>query len=270
MKDYYIILDIPPDANQEEILRAFEKNIASLSLGKSQKSADDIEEAYSVLSNPEVRSQYDHVYKISSGLFKNFDGLDISKIVQGAGLRPAQMEENEDVFFDFDDPAVISEVLEKMQAVVADLKKFSFGKKPAWDIAGKSDRNDNVYLDLKISVQESLAGGYKTINYTCRIKCSDCGGLGSRNGGELITCAVCLNDSRKAKRCLACAGLGKYPKDNCPKCKGQGRVTAVRKAEIMVPPKVKNGTILEVAQQGNFGFRNTLSGNLIVRIVVNS
>jgi len=266
-KDYYEILNIPSDANESEVHRAYEVTLSDLNLGKSGKSLNDIEEAYWVLSNPETRLQYDHIYRLSSSLFKNFDGLDASKMVQANGSKHGQVLKDQDDVIDFDDPELVDSVLEKMQEILADLKELPYDKQLAHSVSNLNLTED-IFLDLKLTASEVKNGGYKNIDYTCFIKCSDCNGLGSKHGGSLEVCVLCGGTISVRNPCLVCAGLGKYPRENCPKCMGQGRVLAIRKAEIKLPPKVRSNTILKVAKQGNYGFRNLPNSDLVVRIKI--
>ena len=59
-KDYYLILKIGKDATPEEIEKAFENVVEKLS-GKSKfLEFQDVYEAYSILSQPELRIMYDN------------------------------------------------------------------------------------------------------------------------------------------------------------------------------------------------------------------
>ena len=66
MKDYYRILQITPDASQEEIKKAFRRlaKVHHPDVALEVKEAvfiQDINEAYTTLSNPEKRSRYDWI-----------------------------------------------------------------------------------------------------------------------------------------------------------------------------------------------------------------
>lgn len=63
-KDYYAILEVQKDADPEQIKRAYRKKARRLhpDLNQSSRAKDDfqeLQEAYSVLSDPDLRHQYD-------------------------------------------------------------------------------------------------------------------------------------------------------------------------------------------------------------------
>ena len=226
-KDYYTILGISSEATHNEIHQAYSRSFRP---GLTKESFDELEEAYSVLSNPEVRFQYDQMRK-TFGNFSKSDGLDISRMPQGTGYRTRQNNSGHESVSDADDLYLPEEVLEEAQNIFADLKEMI-----SENLSDLLKVKNDIFLDLKITPQEAENGGSKTIEYICLIKCSDCGGSGYRTAAE-----------------------------NCPKCIGLGKVPANRRAEIIIPPKVKNRTVLKVAGQGNFG---SPSGNLVVKIKV--
>ncbi len=263
-KNYYTILGIPSHASQEEIRQAYEKALAKVRSYQSREAIVEVEEAYFVLSDPDARFHYDNIYRISAGLLSNFDGLDASKMVKNADNLNTEIG-------DFDEPEFLDDLLETVQDIFSGMTGLPKSKEAKRSFEKQFSAKSNIYLDLKISSQEAFSGGYKNIEYQAYIKCSGCGGLGSQNAAELVSCAVCAGGVKSfsgKNNCSVCAGLGKYPEVNCPKCKGQGRVMAIKKAEVLVPPKVRNGTILKVAKQGHCGFRNLPNGDLILRVAV--
>src|SRR3989344_1142583 len=229
-RDYYTILGVSSDATHDEIHRAFDKAVSTFRPGLPRESFVELEEAYSVLANPEIRFQYDQMRK-TFGFSKKNDGLDVSRMPHGVDYRILKKNSGYKSINSAEDLYLPEEVLEEAQNIFADLKEMI-----SENLGEILKMKDDVFLDLKITPQEAENGSSKIIEYICLVKCSDCGGSGYRTAAE-----------------------------NCPKCIGLGKVPANRRAEIIIPPKVKKRTVLKVAGQGNFG---SPSGNLVVKIKV--
>ena len=84
-KDYYEVLGIKKDASADEIKKAFRKLAQQLhpdKPGGDEKKFKEINEAYTVLSNPEKRKQYDTFGSADAGAGfgggQGFGGFDFS------------------------------------------------------------------------------------------------------------------------------------------------------------------------------------------------
>lgn len=265
-KNYYTILEVSPHASQEEIRQAYEKALTKAGLRQSKETMVEVEEAYFVLSDPDARLHYDNIYRISAGLLNNFDGLDASKMVKSVNSLNVETG-------DFEEPEFLDDFLEAVHDALGGVIGLSKLKRIKKSFEKQIPVKNNIYLDLELSPQEAFSGGYKEIEYQSYIKCSVCAGLGSQNSVELVPCVVCAGGVKNfggKNNCSVCAGLGKYPETNCPKCKGQGRVLAIKKAEVLVAPKVKSGTVLKIAKQGHYGFRSLPNGDLVLRVTIKS
>ena len=62
-KDYYGILGISPNSNTDDIVDAYYNYTFNGCSGFDLKRSTNIEEAYDVLSNPRLRSEYDRYLK---------------------------------------------------------------------------------------------------------------------------------------------------------------------------------------------------------------
>ncbi|MBI2676968.1 MAG: J domain-containing protein [Candidatus Yanofskybacteria bacterium] len=238
-KDYYTILGISSGASQEEVQRAYENIVYDPSMNHSRETMIEIEEAYAVLSEPELRLQYDQIYKIQPNLLRNFDGLDVSRASQKFTMpQPDKMHKN---FVGSDlnglEESLAENIFETIQNIFSDVAKLSGDGGLAGYAA--SQAGEDIMVDLRLSPKEALAGGYKALEYNCYIECTECLKFKLNKDFEL-----------------------------CPKCKGEKRIRVLRRVEVKIPSKVKTGTLLKIKEEGSCGRSGLLRGDLLVKVLV--
>ena len=238
-KDYYTILGIQLGASQEEIQRAYENIVYNPSINQSRETMIDIEEAYTVLSEPELRSQYDQIYKIKPNLLRNFDGLDVSRASQKFTMPKSDMVHKNFVGSGLGEleESLAENIFETIQNIFSDVAKLSGDGKLAG--LATSRAGEDILVDLRLSPKEALVGGYKALEYNCFIECSEC-------------LKFKLNKD---------FGL-------CPKCKGEKRIKVLSRVEVKIPSKVKNGTLLKIKEEGSCGRSGVLRGDLLVKVLI--
>jgi DnaJ-class molecular chaperone len=146
-KDYYKLLGIEKNASQDDIKKAFRKMAQQLhpdKPGGDEKKFKEINEAYTVLSNPEKRKQYDT-------FGSNFDGAQGGPGPGGFGGGFGGFDFNgfqgnfngQDVEFDLGD--IFSQF-------------FGGGMR-------RTPKGQNIKLDVTITFKESVFGVTKNISY---------------------------------------------------------------------------------------------------------
>lgn len=248
--DYYQILGVAREAAPEEIKRAYrrlaqkyhpDKNPDDTESGERFK---EINEAYSVLSDPEKRSAYDR-YGYLPGVKDFGDYSDFSPF--GTGFGPLF----EDLFEGF----------------------FGAGSRRR----PRAQRGSDLRYNLEIELAEIASGAEKEIIIPRHESCSSCFGHGARRGTQPSACPICRGTGQVrysqgffsiGQTCHRCGGEGQVISDPCPDCSGQGHVRVERKISVKIPPGVETGTRLRIAGEGESGLRGGPRGDLYLHLEV--
>lgn len=252
-KDYYEILGVSRDASAEDIKKAYRKLAIKYHPDKNSGSKEaeekfkELSHAYEILSAPGKRRQYDQFgeaafqYAPGAGGFGFHDPFDIFREVFGGGF---------------------GNIFEDM---------FGFGQQRR---RGPQRGRDLEYF-LKLDFLEAARGTSKEIKVRKLVTCSSCEGSGAKPGTGKVTCSRCGGRGQVSqtsgffsisRTCDACRGTGEIIKEPCSKCDGSGRLEAVRKITVDVPPGVDAGTRLRLSGEGELGRQGGLPGDLYVDI----
>lgn len=258
-RDYYEILGVSRDADKEEIKRAYRRLARKYhpDVNKEDGAEErfkEINRAYEVLSEPEVRARYDRFGEAGVGSAAGAPG-----------------------FQDFGDIGGFADIFESF------FSGFSgAGGGQTTRRRGGPTRGDDLRLDLKLDFREAVFGGEKEIRISHLETCTTCSGSGAKPGTRPRTCSTCSGSGqvRRATRtpfgsftqvsvCPTCNGSGQVIEDKCDVCGGNGQRQETKKLKITVPAGVDNGTRLRVSGEGDAGQRSGPSGDLYVYLFVN-
>lgn len=250
-RDYYEVLGVARDASAQQIKSAYRKLAVESHPDRNpgDKAAEErfkeAAEAYSVLSDPDKRAQYDHFGHagLGGGGFGGFDP---------------------DVFADFSD-------------ILGDF--FGFG-----DIFGSSRRRrtharrgSDLRYDLTIEFEEAVFGTRAKIKIPQERPCTECNGTGADPSVQQEVCHTCSGHGQVrfqqgffsiSRTCSACHGTGKLIKKACDSCKGSGRLRKDKMLELKIPAGVETGSRLRVSGEGEGGINGGPSGDLYVVLSV--
>lgn len=249
-KDYYSILGVPKDVNQDELKKAYRKLAIKCHPDKNkEKDAEDkfkeINEAYEVLSDETKRSQYDQfgtVGNINSGqaygftnprdIFERFAGFNFSDFEDG-------VEEGQE-------------------------REIKFAQKRI---------NEDIKIGCAIKLKDALKGGSVNIKIKRHIACEKCKTVGVDKIGD--NCKACggkghinrrVNENMMFRQtCPQCNGVGKQV-TACPQCKGKGYDAIDEKIEVKIPKGINKGSILRAKERGNVTYKDEtkITGDLYI------
>jgi len=247
MKDYYSILGVSRNASQEEIKKAFRRLARQYhpDLNPGNKEAEEkfkeINEAYSCLSDPVRRANYDRYGTVEAPTGNGF----------GFETYTTFTDIFEDIFEGF-------------------FGSFGFRK-------NKPVKGADLRYDLTITIEEAAFGVEKTIKIPRWQECSKCKGSGIKPGSEPIICSSCGGTGyirysqgffSVSKTCSKCGGKGRIIRDPCSDCSGTGKIRVEHELTIKIPPGVDTGSKLKVSGEGEMGEFGGPRGDLYIFINV--
>jgi molecular chaperone DnaJ len=270
MKDYYNILGVDKKASKDEIKKAFRTLAHKYHPDKKGGDAEkfkEINEAYTVLSDDQKRSQYDIYGQTFAGSgagggggFNGFQGnwedfarqssFDFSGFANGAqdGFS-AQGFDLGDIFGEF----------------------FGSNRK------SRVQRGRDISIDVELSFEEAIFGVERVILLNKVSVCHVCNGTGGKRGTEMINCQTCNGKGkiREMKRsifgsiemtrtCETCAGAGKVPKEKCDFCNGLGILKKEEEIKIKIPAGIDNGEMIRLSGGGE-AVKGGTSGDLYIK-----
>ena len=256
-KDYYEVLGLKKGAAIEEVKRAY-KELAKKYHPDVSKEHDaekrfkEIVEAYSVLSDPEKKQNYDNYGEAYKG-FEGYTGADFGR---GVDI------DFEDIFNQF--------------AGFGDM----FGGRSGARGGARRERKDygsNVKLSISITFEEAAFGATKDLSYDRIERCAKCSGTGAE--GEMKDCPACGGKGVEIRQqrtpfgvfqsqsiCRNCKGKGRVAEKQCGECGGNGFITKKARLSVKIPAGIDTGNHLRMQGKGHEGTHG--AGDLFVVVFV--
>jgi molecular chaperone DnaJ len=247
-EDYYNVLGVERNANQDDVKRAYRKLALKYHPDKNQGNKEAEEkfkvaaEAYEVISDPAKRQRYDQY---------GHEGL------RGGDARGfGNFEDIFDAFGDIFGGGGGGGIFEDF---------FGGGRRQT------EKHGASLRCDIALEFKEIATGVEKTIEITKRDFCEECRGTGARKGTSPVSCPYCKGKGEIHQRqgfftirtaCPKCRGGGKIIETPCKKCSGHGVYPKKSNIKVQVPAGIDDGARLRVTGQGESGANGAPPGDL--------
>ena len=249
-RDYYEVLGVDRNADDAALKKAYrqlaKKYHPDVNPGDKEAEAKfkEATEAYSVLSDPAKRKQYD---QFGHAAFENgggggaggFGGFDFSGSDMG------------DIFGD----------------IFGDLFGGGSRRRPN----NGPTKGANLRARVNITFEEAVFGCDKELEITLKDECTTCHGTGAKPGTSPVTCPRCNGEGQivyTQQTCPDCHGTGKIIKEKCSACRGTGYTSSRKKIQVSVPAGIDNGQSIRIREKGEPGVNGGPRGDLLVEVNV--
>lgn len=251
MEDLYAILEVPKDATQADIKKAYRKLVHQYHPDShpGDKEAEEkfkkINAAYSVLNDPEKRAKYDRFGTAgpNSDPFGGMGGVDLG-----------------DLFGD-----IFAQTFGG---------GFGFGGSRARS-ANSPRQGDDIEQVVHLTLLEAMKGVTRDIDVMKYETCQHCNGTGAKPGTKPETCPRChgqgqVRQSQQSffgqfvsiNACPDCHGTGKIIREKCDECHGEGRIRKKHTIEVKIPAGIATNMRIRIPNAGEPGSNGGPAGDL--------
>jgi len=249
MRDYYDILGVDRGCDAAGLKAAFRKMAMEHHPDRNGGSEEaegrfkEINEAYSILSDPQKRAAYDR-----------FGHAGVNGQGGGGG---GQFHDVHDIF----------------NEVFGDI----FGSRGGGRQRSGPARGADLRYDMEISLEQAYAGAEVEISVPATLTCETCDGSGAKPGTSPTQCTTCNGQGRVRasqgffsieRSCPRCGGAGQMVTDPCTQCRGHGQVRTQRTLAVRIPAGVDDGARIRLAGEGDAGQRGGPRGDLYIFLSV--
>jgi len=157
-----------------------------------------------------------------------------------------------------------------------DLFDVFFGQQQGGRRSRGRDGSD-IKLDLEMTLVDVIHGAQHEIDVNRLAECDSCHGTGVEGGKQPDQCPTCrgqgvvsavrntfLGQVRTQSPCPQCHGTGTIIKDPCKVCRGNGVTPKTEKVHLNIPPGFESGATMHLPAQGNDGSMGGRPGDLYV------
>jgi molecular chaperone DnaJ len=250
-RDPYEVLEVPRDADERAIKKAFRAKARELHPDVNRHDPDaeekfkELAEAHEILSDAEKRQifdRYGHDGLSSRGYESGFQGF-------------GSFADIFDAFFG--------------------------GGSDAFGGRSGAVQGGDTAVAVEISLEDAARGATVDVEYEVVGPCEHCHGNGAEPGTPIRTCERCGGQGQlrvatrtafgqlvRTQVCDVCGGDGKIPETPCSVCGGRARVPQERKLQVDIPAGIADEQRIRLTGRGHSGDRGGTSGDLYVLVRV--
>jgi molecular chaperone DnaJ len=248
-QDYYKVLEVPRNASEAEIKKAFRRQAMKYHPDRNpddptgaEHKFKEAKEACEVLTDSKKRAIYDQ-----------FGHAGLEQGRGGGGFSAG------DAFGD-----IFGEMFGDI---------FSGGQRSRSQVF----RGADLRYELELDLEQAVFGAETEINIPTLSECKVCKGSGAAKGTNPKTCETCHGQGQVRVQqsiftiqqpCPRCKGRGKIIANPCDACYGQGRVRQEKTLEVSVPAGVDTGDRIRLTGEGEAGRNGGPPGDLYVEVRV--
>jgi len=247
--DPYKALGVDKKASDEEIKKAYRKLARRYHPDKNPDDASaeerfkEIQEAYSILSDPDKRREYDAGGRMFGG-----GGFDPGAFRGGGGGFAGNVGD-----------------------ILSDL--FGGGGPGGRPGTPSPERGRDLETDVHVSFEQAMNGAQVPVSVALSAPCPTCRGTGAKPGTSPRVCSRCQGRGVEAESqglfsisqpCRKCGGTGTEIDEPCPTCNGAGQTRQVKRYKVNIPAGVRDGSRVKLAGKGEAGRRGGPPGDLYV------
>ena len=284
MADYYKIMNVPENASDAEIKKAYRRLAKQYhpDANPNDKQAEakfkEISEAHNVLSDSKKRQQYDMMRKYGAGFGSGVSGgpgktggFSFEDIMSQFGSNSRSGPAAGQQFSGFGSFADI------FSSIFGDQQFSGFGKTSGFHQKTRPQKGKDVLTDIEIPFEDAVNGGKKTIRLNIEQKCSQCNGSGVTSSSKTTVCPDCRGRGTTtfsqgsfavSRPCPRCLGRGQIIGNPCRKCSGSGKLFGPKEIKINIPRGIESGKKIRLKGLGQPGINGGPSGDLYLKINV--
>lgn len=272
-RDYYEVLGLSKGASTDDIKGAYRKAALKWHPDRwvsgtdaEKKTAEEkfkeASEAYSVLSDPDKKARYDQFG------FAGVDGASAQDWSQGFGSLEDLINS---IFGGFAGGG--------FKGGFSGFEGFGTYGSQSRSRGPKVVRGKDLYVSVKLSLEEIATGCEKEIVVERNRACDKCSGKGTLNASDIKVCPTC-NGSGEVQQvssflfarsvsyspCPNCGGSGKVVSNPCSDCRGSGVKKHKDSIKVQIPAGVEHGMQITMRGEGDTGAMGGVNGDLIIQI----